>query len=106
LRNEFEDYSNEHNLDKKLNIILFTEKNITAEKKFFDEALLSLLNKGSDKYDIYPYNPLYINQYAPHLIDLKKNIDQDHLELYSKYSSKLLISDGHWIGLVSIFNIK
>jgi len=84
LAKAFNDYSKQYGLDIELDLELLTPENSTSETVSIISSMDSLLKKRSDKYDIYVYPGPYAIRFSNHLIDLKKYISDEHLNLYSE----------------------
>jgi len=67
----------------------------------------------NNKYDLYIYNNKYTNIYAPYLIDLKKHLPKEYIEMFNSkvvketctYENKLNKED-EVVGLVIFNNIN
>jgi len=82
LMNAFNKYSIENNLDIQFELTLLTPQNATSEVHNTGYFMDSLLEKGSDKYDLYFYYGSYSKRYGPHLIDLRQYIPDEHISMY------------------------
>ena len=107
--NNFNEYSKEQDLDIHLEMILFSDHNVTYKLDNYGETIESLLLKKSMKYDIFCFDPLYNNIYDPHLEDIKnllKKYDmENHLNLYNKGEAlKTCKVNDKWVALVNIFS--
>eukprot|EP00833_Pecoramyces_ruminatium_P003044 jgi/Orpsp1_1/1177076/evm.model.c7180000060115.1 len=81
---DFNEYSNRNNLN--ITVTLNTYR-ITGDFDSFGLTLESLFLKRSNKYDIYYYDSVYTQKYGAYLLDLKKYLPKEHIEMYD---SKLL----------------
>jgi len=54
-------------------------------------------------YDIFAYDPTYIKNFSPYLLDLEDWLSKDYLDQYSSSDSlKLSVYNGHRYGIVYI----
>jgi len=74
LTDEFNEYSEQNNLNITLKHILFTSYNSTSLLKNYGESVDSLLNRQSNKYEIFMFDSIYSYRYKDNLIDFKYNI--------------------------------
>jgi len=102
----FNDYSIENDLDIQLKANIFSSKNITQEKDSYDTAIDSLLNKRTDKYDIYIFDPVYLYKYYHHLENLNNYLSPEHLNQYLSHPiSELCIYNNEYVGIVNTLYI-
>ncbi|OUM60635.1 hypothetical protein PIROE2DRAFT_13540, partial [Piromyces sp. E2] len=80
--NDFNEYSEENNLNITININVHTNADYTNFESFAN-SVESLLLKKTNKYDIYYYDNAYTVKYGPHLLDLKKHLPKEHIEMYN-----------------------
>jgi len=63
----------------------------------------SLINKKDSKYHIYFYDSSYIIKYGPHLLNLNKYLDKDHINMYdSGILDSTCVYGNNLVGLVSL----
>jgi len=61
--------------------------------------LESLFQKKSNKYDIYFYDNIYTTRFEPHLLNLKKVIPEELIDLYKPgIASKTCVIKNKWVG--------
>eukprot|EP00833_Pecoramyces_ruminatium_P013802 jgi/Orpsp1_1/1187834/evm.model.d7180000060488.1 len=100
LVSEFNKYSKENNLNITLNINLLTLNNATFSVGGYGTTVESLLQKKSDKYDLYFYDNLYAKRLSPHLLNLKNYLPEDHIKMYTPgIASQTSVFNGKWVGL-------
>jgi len=103
LVNEFNKYSKENKLDIELDMILFSDQNITYELQEYGSTIDSLLLRKSKKHDIYCFDPLYTIKYSPNLLDLGNELPKEHIDLYSSSDAKKVgVYNNKWVGLVRL----
>jgi len=90
VENDFEEYAKINNLNITLNIENMVFENPTDSYENFKSLVETSLKKSNDnisknsnKYDLYTYNNQYTNIYAPYLLDLKKYLPNEYLEMYN-----------------------
>jgi len=99
LINEFNKYSDERNLDIELVMTYFTDSNDTIGYNDYSSTL-SLFTKKNNKYDVFAYDPLYLNIFSPYLLELDEYLPKELMDLYSsEVNKKLVYHDGHYRGL-------
>jgi len=105
LINEFNKYSDERNLGIELVMTYFTDSNDNIGYNDYSSTL-SLFTKKNNKYDVFAYDPLYLNIFSPYLLELDEYLPKELMDLYSsEVNKKLVYHDGHYRGLVIIFYI-
>ncbi|OUM70662.1 hypothetical protein PIROE2DRAFT_1202 [Piromyces sp. E2] len=85
LVNAFNKYSIDNELDIDLQLTLLTPQNATSEIYNYGSAIYNLLQKKSDKYDIYFYYGSYSEKIGHHLVNLSEYISNDHIEMYDSH---------------------
>ncbi|ORX72573.1 hypothetical protein BCR32DRAFT_250021 [Anaeromyces robustus] len=80
----FNQYAKENNIDVKAVLNLMTRNNFTASLENSYLMVESLLKKKNNKYDIYFYDNSYVKKYSPYLLDLKKVIPEEHINMYDE----------------------
>eukprot|EP00833_Pecoramyces_ruminatium_P014442 jgi/Orpsp1_1/1188474/evm.model.d7180000065132.1 len=98
LTNDFNQYSKKNNLDIKLEMILFTESNSTTGRDTYSSTIDAYLQKKSNTFDLYVYDPIFTRRFSSHFLDLKEWVEDDHLKLFmdgdayqlSSYNGKLV----------------
>ncbi|ORX83695.1 periplasmic binding protein-like II [Anaeromyces robustus] len=80
---------------------VFSSDNVTFGIADYESVIESLLAKNTKKYDIFTYDPLYIEKYSHNFLDVKDLVPKEHLELYSHGDAKktCVNSKNEWIGL-------
>ncbi|ORX83696.1 periplasmic binding protein-like II, partial [Anaeromyces robustus] len=99
---DFELHKKELGLENvKLDMTVFSSENITFDIADYESVIDSLLAKNTKKYDIFTYDPLYIEKYSENFMDVKDLVPKEHLELYSHGDAKktCVNSKNEWIGL-------
>jgi len=101
-------YVKEKNLDINLKLILFTEENSTFGEDFYSSTVDSILNKKSNKYDVFIYDPLFTRRYSPYFIDLKEYLPEEHMRMYTTNpdAAKAGYYNNQWIGLPIYLKFK
>ncbi|OUM58222.1 hypothetical protein PIROE2DRAFT_16565 [Piromyces sp. E2] len=92
-------YSKDNDLDIELNMILFSEKNTTAERDSYLSTNDVLLRKKSPDYALYVYDPLYTRRFEPHFVDLKEKLGEEYLDSFSFDASQISIYEDQWVSL-------
>ncbi|ORX64984.1 periplasmic binding protein-like II, partial [Anaeromyces robustus] len=78
----FNDYSLNKGLNITLQMILYTESNSTQGYVGVD-ATLDLMRRKKNKYDLFAYDPLYLRNFSPYLLELDEWLDQELLDAFS-----------------------
>jgi len=60
----------------------------------------SLLNKKSEKYDIFLYYASYTKEYGPHLLNLEEWIPKEHINMYDPGTIKRCLYNDIVVSLV------
>ena len=100
LTDDFNKYSVNNELDIKLDMVLFSEKNMTAERDDYESTIDVLLKKQSTDYDLYVYDPIFTRRYASHFVDLKELYGQEYLDTFSYDGYQTSVYNNRWISLV------
>jgi len=102
LERNFNIYSNKNNLDIKLEMVFFSEKNSTRGRSDHSLMLDTLLNRKSVKYDMYIFDPILVKKLSSHFLDLKEWLPNEYIDLYNLNDVwKISVYDNKWVGLVS-----
>jgi len=80
--NAFNEYAEMEELDIHVNLNFFSPQNSTVESEDFEATVESLLKKPGEKYDIYFYDSLYTQIYAPYLYNLRELLPDDYIDIY------------------------
>ena len=97
----FNAYSKEHGLDITVKLELLTSNNSTTESDYYVSVIDMLLKKKSDKYNIYFYDNIYTPRFSNHFIDLKKYLEEEHINLYPEaLKSEAFSYNDKLVGLV------
>jgi len=103
IKQNFNDYAIKNNLNITLNINLFSSKNSTQNINNFHSSIETLIDKKSDKYDLFTFDPIYIRNLYPYFIDLKEWLPSEYIDWFSLNNiDKICTYENKWIGLVSI----
>jgi len=98
---KFNEYSIEHALNITLNTHIFTSNNTTSLIENYGSSLEYLMNKKSDKYDIYMFDNIYLNQYGDDLMNLQERIPNNILNNFNNSITKsLCVKKGKLLCLV------
>ncbi|ORX75948.1 periplasmic binding protein-like II [Anaeromyces robustus] len=98
--NDFNYYSKKNNLDFNFKINILTPNNSTADLKDFNSLMDSLINKKSNKYDLYFYYGIYTKKYGQHLLNLDNKFPKSHLDEYEQNVLKnTCYYNNHLVGL-------
>jgi len=98
--NDFNEYSEKNNLNITISINIHTNMDNKNFESFVDNVE-SLLNKKTNKYDIYYYDNAYTVKYGPYLLDLEKYLPKEHIEMYnSDIIEKTCVYEDKLVGLV------
>jgi len=100
LTDDFNKYSVNNELDIKLDMVLFSEKNMTAERDDYESTIDVLLKKQSTDYDLYVYDPIFTRRYASHFVDIKELYGQEYLDTFSYDGYQTSVYNNRWISLV------
>ncbi|OUM68442.1 hypothetical protein PIROE2DRAFT_3900, partial [Piromyces sp. E2] len=97
LLNDFNEYSKLNNLNITVDLNIFSNKKTDSSVSSYVESLELLLNKKSEKYDLYFFNNMYVSDLYRHFIDLKEYLSPEYLNLfdpdiieYCSYDNKLI----------------
>jgi len=82
--NKFNQYSEENDLNIKVNLILMTSSNSTVSLINNGSMFESLLKKKNSRYDIFFYDGTFSQNYGPYLIDLNNLLSKVHIDMYNK----------------------
>eukprot|EP00833_Pecoramyces_ruminatium_P015948 jgi/Orpsp1_1/1189980/evm.model.d7180000075904.1 len=99
---DWEKHKKEYDLEHvKLDVTVFSSENTTFDIADYESVVDSLLLKRSKKYDIFTYDPLYIDRYSYNFMDVKDLIPKEHLDLYRYGDARktCVNSKNEWIGL-------
>ncbi|KAL6633006.1 periplasmic binding protein-like II [Neocallimastix californiae] len=100
LERNFNIYSNKNNLDIKLEMVFFSEKNSTRGRSDHSLMLDTLLNRKSVKYDMYIFDPILVKKLSSHFLDLKEWLPNEYIDLYNLNDVwKISVYDNKWVGL-------
>jgi len=116
----FNNYAKENNLDIELKLNILTPENSTADLASYAETISGILSKQSDlskqnkqqkqiksnDYDIFFYYGSYSSTFAPHFLNLKKNLTSVYLSQYSDSVIKSLTFDNGLIGFPLYIDIS
>ena len=98
---DFNQYTKENNINIQAELTLMTINTVSNSLGNSYLMIEQLLKKKNNKYDIYFYDVSYGKQYSPYLIDLKKVLPEEHINMYNKYIlAEICINDDKLIGLV------
>ncbi|KAL6630151.1 hypothetical protein U3516DRAFT_822234 [Neocallimastix sp. 'constans'] len=88
LIDEFNKYSKDNNLDIYIQLNALSPKNSSLHTSDYASTVDLLLQKKSNKYDIYIYNFIFSQKYGPYLMDLKELLTEEEINQYNpKYLS-------------------
>jgi len=105
LVSDFNEYSNNNNLDIDVHKILISSANSTTSIDEYSNSIEALLNKGSDKYDLLMINSLYVNHLRDFIAELDKYVSKDIIDKYIKgVTSKIGFIDDKLLAIVYIYN--
>ncbi|OUM60623.1 hypothetical protein PIROE2DRAFT_13569 [Piromyces sp. E2] len=79
---DFNEYSEENNLDIYLKLNLLSPLNSTVHNSDYGSSIYSLLQKKSDKYDLYFYDNVYSSKFGSHFYDLNDILPKEHIDMY------------------------
>lgn len=79
---EFNKYTKNKNLDIKIKLNLFTLNNSTIYIDSYGSYLETILLKKNKNVDILIYDIANSPKFGPHLLDLKKYLPKEHIDLY------------------------
>jgi len=97
----FNDYSRKQNLNITLKINLFSNKNSTQQSDNTLSSTEQLLNRKSQKYDLYAFNSVYLSDLSKHFMDLKELLPSELIDSFSKNNIyDICVYNDKWIGLV------
>ncbi|KAG4090277.1 hypothetical protein H8356DRAFT_1279713 [Neocallimastix lanati (nom. inval.)] len=100
IKQNFNDYAIKNNLNITLNINLFSSKNSTQNINNFHSSIETLIDKKSDKYDLFTFDPIYIRNLYPYFIDLKEWLPSEYIDWFSLNNiDKICTYENKWIGL-------
>jgi len=104
MKDEFNKYSKENNLDIELNLNFLTNANGSNSIEEYESVVESLLKKKNSKkkkdIDIYFYDCAYTNKYGPYLINLHNILPKDHIDMYNpKILSETCLYEDYLVGL-------
>ena len=104
LFNAFNEYSKANGLNINAKFTLLTPNNSTSGLDTYSSFIDQLLDRKSNKYDIYFYYGGYTSQYGEHFVDLNEYIPKKHLNFYKyDYLKQCNIYKNKLVGLVNIF---
>ncbi|KAG4090271.1 periplasmic binding protein-like II [Neocallimastix lanati (nom. inval.)] len=96
----FNDYSRKQNLNITLKINLFSNKNSTQQSDNTLSSTEQLLNRKSQKYDLYAFNSVYLSDLSKHFMDLKELLPSELIDSFSKNNIyDICVYNDKWIGL-------
>ncbi|OUM64794.1 hypothetical protein PIROE2DRAFT_8336 [Piromyces sp. E2] len=79
---EFNTYANETDLDIQLKVVYYSELDGNKGYNGYDSTLAFISSKNN-KYDLFAYDPTYINIFSPYLLDLNGRLPKELIDLYS-----------------------
>ena len=100
--NDFNKYSKSNNLDIKLEMVLFTENNITTGRDSYTSTIEGYLLKRNKLYDLFIYDPIYTRRFSSHFINLKDYLGDDYFNDYSYDAYQISTYNDRWVSLVSL----
>jgi len=80
--NDFNNYAKEKKLNITLNLKTFVSFLNFTNQESFGTAVEHLLNKKNNKYDLYYYDNAYTPKYGKYLLNLRKYLPKEHIEMY------------------------
>jgi len=102
IEDSFNNHSIENNLNVTLSINYFSMLNSTQNRQDLFSSIDYLLQRKSNKYDLYIFDSFFLKELYPHFIDLKEYLDNEYIDYYNNETIKYnYIYNGKWVGLVS-----
>eukprot|EP00833_Pecoramyces_ruminatium_P001998 jgi/Orpsp1_1/1176030/evm.model.c7180000056135.1 len=80
--NDFNKYSKKNNLNIYINLNLVSSTNFTRHVVDYEELLDGIFKKKTKKYDIIFYDNIYKTRFSSNLLDLKKLLPKEHIDMY------------------------
>jgi len=106
LVSKFNQYSNANNLEINFALNILTPNNSTVDLNDFESLMETLVNKKSNKYDLYFYYGMYSSRYSDHFLELNTFFSENYLKEFDKeIISKTCLYEDKIIGLVIIYYI-
>eukprot|EP00833_Pecoramyces_ruminatium_P018892 jgi/Orpsp1_1/1192924/evm.model.d7180000096934.1 len=92
---------NNYSIENKLNATLYLKSYTLSDKiDSFGALIESLFIKKTNKYDLIYYDNAYTQKYGKYLLDLKKYLPKEHIEMYNeKIISESCIFEDKIVGL-------
>lgn len=82
---------------------LFSINNSTFNTYIYGSTIESILTRKKVKYELVFYDNLYARFFEPLLLNIKKHLPPDHIELYANgIASQTSVFNDRWVGLVII----
>ncbi|ORX87934.1 periplasmic binding protein-like II [Anaeromyces robustus] len=81
---EFNEYAKQNNLDIEFEINVFTKDNSTVVVTEYETVIESLLEKKSNRYDLFFYDNIFTFKYGSHYLNLENYLPPEHFKIYEE----------------------
>jgi len=107
MADDFNKYAEEKQWDISINMVIYKSYENFTNQESFATAVDQLLKKKSNKYDLYYYDNAYTPQYGKYLLDLRKYLPKEYIDMYQpKLIEKTCEYENKLVGLVKYYIIQ
>ncbi|ORY26108.1 periplasmic binding protein-like II [Neocallimastix californiae] len=108
ITDEFNNFSRENNLDIELDLVLFSNKNVSSKNEYIS-IIESNLRKISNSFDLVAFDSVYSKLFSSNLLNIEGKLfnDTNHINMYfSNETYSLCTYSNQWFGLPLFLNYK